>query len=247
MKPNLAVVIVTLNEEKELARCLESVKGLTDEIIVVDSGSTDKTLDIAKKFGAKIYHRDFDNFAAQKNFAAGKADSIWIFSLDADEEASLELRGNIKSAVSSDKYSGYLIPRRNFMLGGEIKHSRWSPDKHIWLWKKGKGEWKGRIHEEVVVEGEVGELIGAKIHHSYNTVSEFMGMINSYTSFESEEKIKKGEKFSVIKLFIDPVVSFVGRYFYKKGFLDGWRGFVLCSLRGYYKFVTWAKVWEHEL
>ena len=245
MNEKLSVVIITFNEEEDLPRCLESVKDLTAEIVVVDSGSTDKTIDIAKKFGAKVYHRDFDNYAAQKNFAAGKATGTWILSLDADETVSTGLAKEIQEVLSVDEgCDGYLIPRRNILLGAEIKHTRWAPDKHIWLWKATKGKWVGKIHEEVVVNGTVGELAHAKIHYSYKTVTEFLEMVNRYTEREAISMHERGIRFSFMNLLLEPVKSFVGRFVYKKGFLDGWRGFVLSFLRAYYKFIVWAKLWS---
>ena len=249
-QPKLSVVVITLNEEDSIQQCLESVKDLADEIIVVDSGSTDHTIEIAKKFGAKVYHRGFDNYAAQKNYAAEKATSDWILSLDADEAVSPELAGEIKQLISSSVSQlnsspvGFLIPRRNFLLGAEIKHTRWAPDKHIWLWRRRVGKWVGKIHEEVVVEGVVGELKHAKIHYSYKTVSEFLEMVNRYTEREAISMHERGVKFSFVNLILEPTKSFVGRFAYKAGFLDGWRGFVLSFLRAYYKFILWAKLWN---
>ena len=243
----ITATIIAKDEEKNLPSAIHSVKDLVDEIVVVvDSRTADKTREAAAKFGAKCYLRDFDNFAGQKNFAVGQARGDWILSLDADEEIPAELVEEIRKAVKSDEFDGYLIPRRNFLLGREIKHTRWSPDKHIWLWKKEKGRWQGRIHEELIVSGKIGELKNAKIHNSYKTISEFLDMVNSYTEFEAEEKIRKGEKFNLIKAFCEPVYVFLLRYVYKKGFLDGWQGFILSYLMGIYSLTTWVKVWEKE-
>src|SRR3990167_107560 len=147
MNIRLSVTIITLNEEEKLAKSLESVK-FAEEIVVVDCGSTDKTIEISKRYGAKIYHREFDNFANQKNYAASKASGNWIFSIDADEEVTVDLVKEIKLALNSAEYVGYLIPRKNFILGGEIKYTRWSPDTHIWLWQKDKGRWVREVHDE---------------------------------------------------------------------------------------------------
>lgn len=244
----LSVVIITFNEGENIRLCLHSVKDIADEIVIVDSGSTDNTIEIARKYGAKIYRREFDNYANQKNFALSKATGDWIFSIDADEEVTPDLASEIQSVTSNQSsiisHSAYLIPRRNIIFGKEIKHTRWSPDKHIWLWKNGSGRWNGRIHEEVEVKGSVGELKNAKIHHSHKSVGKFISMLNKYTELEAEELIATKQKYSILKLFGAPIISFMGRYFYKKGFLDGWRGFVLSYLRAFYKFVIWAKVWE---
>src|SRR3972149_3786685 len=137
----LSVVIITLNEEKDLPRCLESVSGLADEIVVVDSGSTDKTVEIARSYNAKVYVRKFDNYANQKNFASNMTQGEWLLALDADEEIEPELVREIKLLFSKEKkeYIAYSIPRKNIILGKLIRYSRWQPelDRHIWLWKKG--------------------------------------------------------------------------------------------------------------
>lgn len=244
----LSVCIITKNEEKDLGGCLESVKDLADEILVVDDGSTDKTVDIAKKFGAKIFERRLDNFASQKNFAVEKASGEWIFAIDGDEKCSKELAEEIRSRIADRELQidGYLMPRRNIILGAEIKHTRWAPDKHIWLWKKGKGKWVGKVHEEVEVEGKVGELVNAKIHYQYETVTEFFAMLNNYTEREAKEKVDHGEKFIYFQFFYAPLLSFFRRYIYKQGFRDGWRGFVLSYMMAIYRMTTWIKVWERE-
>lgn len=240
----LSVVVISLNEEENIVRCLRSVKGLADEIVVLDSGSVDKTTDIAKKFGAKVFKRKFDNFANQKNTAVGFTDGEWILSLDADEEITRELADEIKVALKSNEFNGFLIPRRNFILGGEIKHSRWSPDKHIWLWKKSKGRWVGDVHEEVVVDGRVGELNCAKLHFQDKTISEFFQTNNKYSELLAKKLQKVGVKFSWFGFFWDPIWEFKLRYIFKLGFLDGWRGFVLCYMMAIYKMIVWIKVWE---
>lgn len=238
----LSVTVITLNEEENIRRCLESVKYLADEIVVVDSGSKDSTLQIAKEFKAQVFTREFDNFANQKNWAASKASGEWILSVDADEVIPNPLSKEIAEAIKSPQYSAYLIPRRNFILGAEIKHSRWSPDKHIWLWKKEDGKWSGDVHEEVVVSGKVGELKGTKIHYQDKTVSEFISSNRKYADLCARKMLAEGKKFSLLHFLWDPVFEFGIRYIYKKGFLDGWRGLVLSILMAYYRFNVWMKV-----
>jgi len=239
---SLSATIITLNEEEKLKDCLESIKDLADEIVLVDSGSTDKTLEIAKNFNAKIFHRKFDNFANQKNFAIDKASNEWVLSIDADEIIPASLANEIKNAIISENYDGYFIPRRNFILGSEIKHTRWSPDKHIWLFKKNKSLWVGEVHEEVKVDGKVGELKNAKMHYQDKTISEFIEGNNFYARLLAKDMYKKGKKFSLVRFFYDPVYEFLLRFIYKKGFLDGWRGFVLSLLMAYYQMTVWLKL-----
>jgi len=242
----LTAVVITHNEEENIGRCLKSVRELVDEIVVVDSGSTDKTIEIAKKFGAKIYSRKFDNFAGQRNYSIEKANGEWIISLDADEVVTKALAKEIKNSIQDTQYLAFFIPRRNIIFGKEIKHARWSPDKHIWLFKKSKAKFVGKIHEEVKVNGNVGDLINSKIHYSHKNVGEFLAMLTNYTEFEAEKLVKSGKKFEIVKMLYFAKRSFIGRYFYKRGFLDGWQGFTLSYLRAVYILTVWVKVWEKQ-
>jgi glycosyltransferase involved in cell wall biosynthesis len=249
-KPKISVTVITLNEEGSIAKCLTSVKNFADEIIVVDSGSKDKTVEISRQMGAKVYSRVFDNYANQKNYALQKTTGDWVFSIDADEEATQELVSEIKSKLSThgDLCVAYSIPRKNIIFGKFIKYSRWQPelDRHVWLWKKQKGNWVGDVHEEVYVNGEVGKLSNAKIHYQYKSVSQFAEMMNRYSEREAKYLTKKGVKFSYLKLIFQPIYNFLVRYFYRLGFLDGWRGFVLSYLMAVYHLELWIKVWARK-
>lgn len=239
---NLTAAIITLNEEEKLEKCLESLKGWVNEIVLVDSGSIDKTIDIARKYHAKVYERKFDNFANQKNYAIEKSTSKWILSIDADEIIPKSLADEIKKATENTDYNAYLIPRRNFILGAEIKHSRWSPDKHIWLFEKNKSRWINEVHEEIKVDGKIGELKNAKLHYQEKTISGFIKGNNFYADILAKDMYKKGKRFSLFRFFYDPLFEFSIRYIYKKGFLDGWRGLVLSLLMAYYQITVWLKI-----
>lgn len=236
--------IITLNEEDNIARCIESIKDLVDEIIIVDSGSTDKTVEITKKYTSKVYFRKFDNYSNQKNYALKKSTGDWILLVDADEEIPKDLVQEIQKAVLDSAYAGYLIPRKNILLGGFINHTRWSPDKHIWLWKRNSGKWIGEIHEEVQVDGEVGELENPKIHYSYATIYEFFDMTNNYTTKIAEQEYRNGIKYSLFRLIVAFPRSFIGRFILKQGYLDGWRGFILSYMMGIYRLASVIKLWE---
>lgn len=240
----ISATIITLNEQDYIQNAIESVKSLAEEIIVVDSGSKDKTVEIAKKLGAKVFIRAFDNFANQKNFAVSKSTNDWIISLDADEEIPLNLSEEIKKAVMNQEFVAFLIPRRNFILGKEIKHSWWSPDMHIWLWRKDKGKWIGDVHEELEVGGKVGKLKNAKLHFQSKSISEFMEGNELYSLILAKSLFRKGVRFSLLRLFWDPVLEFLIRFVYKLGFLDGLRGFVLAYLMAIYKVTVLIKIYE---
>ncbi len=238
----ISAVIITFNEDKNLTRCLQSIKSIADEIVVVDSGSTDRTVEIAKKNGAKILTRKFDNYANQRNFALGRASGEWILSIDADEEITSDLAEEIKLVASqqSSAFNAYSIPRKNIIFGKFIKYTRWQPelDRHIWFWRKGMGKWEGDVHEELKVDGKIGKFKNPKVHHQYETVSEFLEMMNKYSSLE----IKR--KFSLVRFIWDPFYNFFVRYIYRLGFLDGRRGFILSYLMAVYQLEVWVKNWE---
>ena len=242
----LSVVLITFNEEKSLARCLSSIKDIADEIVVVDSGSTDKTLEIAKKYNALIYKRNFDNYTNQKNYAAGKASCDWLLSLDADEEIKPQLSKEINKCINDKKFTAYTMPRENIIFKKFIKYTRWQPelDRHIWLWKRGSGKWTGDVHEELLVKGMIGKLINAKLHYQYDTVNEFFDMMNRYSQLDANQKVNSGEDFSYFRFVVDPKYNFFVRYIYRLGFLDGWRGFILSYLMGLYHLIVWIKIWE---
>lgn len=242
----ISATIITLNEGDKIGSAIKSLKGLADEIIVVDSGSIDKTVEIAEKLGAKVFFRKFDNFANQKNWAVSKTKGDWILALDADEEIPPALAEEIKEAVKSNRYCGYLIPRKNIILGQSIEYSRWNPDSHVWLWKKNYGKWAGDVHEEVIVKGDIGLLKNTKIHNSHKTIESFMQANNFYSALEAQSLIKSNVKFSFRRMLWEPFFEFLVRFVYKKGFLDKKEGFVLAYLMAIYKLIVWIKLWELE-
>lgn len=243
----LSITIITLNEEKFIGKCIESVLGIADEIILVDSLSSDRTVEIAKGLGAKVFEHKFDNYGKQKNFASSKASGEWILSLDADEVLEEGSKEEILNAIKTNSFQAYSMPRKNIILGKFIRHSRWQPelDRHIWLYKKERAKWMGEVHEEIKVDGRVGKLKFGKIHYQYENISQFLIMMNNYSSIEAEKRYSDGERFSVLKLIADPLYNFLVRYFYRLGFLDGWRGFVLSYLMAIYHTEVAVKLWEY--
>jgi len=242
----ISATIITLNEEENIKRALGSLD-FVDEIVVLDSGSSDNTVKIAKEMGAKVYHRHFDNFANQKNAALAKTTYDWILSIDADEVISKDLATEIQTAIKDEKFQGFLIPRRNFILGKEIKHSRWSPDYHLWLWKRNLGKWQGKVHEEVIINGLVGKLKNAKLHFSHQSIGEFMEANNKYSDLEAEALSKDGIKFLFPMMVWQAFFEFTIRFFYKRGFLDGKEGLILSYIMGVYKLTVWIKLWEKNI
>jgi glycosyltransferase involved in cell wall biosynthesis len=235
-KAKLTVVIPTLNEEIDLYKTLASVKDFADEILVVDSGSTDKTVEIAKNYGARVIHHPFSSFSDTRNFGAREAKGDWILSLEADVVVSSDLATEIRSAIKSKKFSAYFIPRLNLIWGKPIYHTDWGPqdDCHIWLYKKGHGAWKSLVHEEYVTTNKAGKLKNFLVHKNYETVSEFIEKIDRY----SELSVKQKQSFPSWWFLRD----YFKRYIYKLGFLDGYHGLFLSYLQAVYYITHTVKV-----
>jgi glycosyltransferase involved in cell wall biosynthesis len=241
----LSVVIITKNEEKNIRACLETIEW-ADELIIVDSFSEDKTVEIGKKFTDKIFLKKFINYSEQRNFADEKASNYWILALDADERITKELRGEIIKLINNDKsyYDGYYISTLDYMFGKFIKHGGWYPQYHIRLYKKEKAKWKNTVHEIPYIQGKISYLKNPILHFSHLKISNFIKKLNHYTSIEAKELYEIGYKPNLFRLIFWPFIVFAYKYIYKLGFLDGIHGIVLSSSLAYYHFARYAKTWE---
>ncbi|MGZ4816744.1 MAG: glycosyltransferase family 2 protein [Terriglobales bacterium] len=249
----LSVVIITFNEEHNLPRTLESVKW-ADEIVVVDSLSTDRTVDIAKSYGAKVFVEPWKGFAAQKNSALEKATSDWVLSLDADEEVSPELRQEIEeiqSGPAEDGFGsedGYWIKRRNYFLGRPIRFGGFYPDPKLRLFRKGQASFEIRaVHEDAKMPpaARLGTLYYPLIHHAYPTLSSYIDHMNRYSSLGAQmASAKRPHGFSVTNIVLRPIFSFIYNYFFRLGFLDGREGLLLHLYHSVYVSWKYAKAWE---
>ncbi|OGM13474.1 hypothetical protein A3A76_03900 [Candidatus Woesebacteria bacterium RIFCSPLOWO2_01_FULL_39_23] len=245
----VSVVINTLNEEKNLPRAIASVKGLADEIIVVDNYSDDKTVDIAKKLGAKVYmHPRTDYVEPVRNYAISKATGEWLFILDADEELSPGLGKILQKLVRKPKADYYRVPRKNVIFGKWIKHTDWWPDLNIRFFRNGHVVWSEIIHSIPVTTGkgldlEVNEG-NAIIHHNYQSIEQYIERLNRYTTIQAKFIIKSGHKFKWTDLLKESSHEFLRRYFTAQGYKDGLHGLVLSILQGFSEFVVYLKVWQ---
>ncbi|MCU1285536.1 MAG: glycosyl transferase family 2 [Acidobacteriales bacterium] len=256
----VSVAIITKNEEANIRRTLESVRW-ADEVIVVDSGSTDATCDIARELGAKVFTEDWKGFAAQKNSAIDKCTGDWILSLDADEEVSEGLRGMITRVMHSDlmdvyeHVAGVMLPRKNLFLGRWIKYGGFYPDRKLRLFRKGTGQFKeALVHETIEVNGgtdrlDHDSLVGYEtpdlIHHAYPTLSSYIEHMNSYSSLGAEMAVAKGQgRFSILNIVVRPLATLIYNYFLRLGFLDGREGLLLHLYHSVYVSWKYAKAWE---
>jgi glycosyltransferase involved in cell wall biosynthesis len=248
----LSVCIVTHNEEANIARTLASVSGMAHETIIVDSHSTDRTVEIAESYGAKVFTEHWKGFAAQKNSAIAKASGEWILSLDADEEVSPELRTSIMQLISSPQAAaqcdGYLMPRRNLYLKRWIKHGGYYPDRKLRLVKRELASFEMRpVHEDMKLRGKTGQLRGDLIHFAYPTLEGFIEHANRYSSLGAEmEARNRSVGFSVVNILLRPAVRFFYNYVLRGGFLDGREGLLVHLTHASYVSWKYSKAWEYS-
>jgi len=247
----LSAVVIAQNEENNIAECVRSLS-FSDEILVCDGGSTDRTVEIAENLGATILHRDFDGFANQKNFIVDQAKGPWILSLDADERVTPELRSEIECLLSSEAESlaaGYRIPRKNYFGDRWVRRGGWWPAYNLRLFQKGGGRFEDReVHESVRVDGEVKVLNGAIEHRTYKDISDYLARMDRYSSLAARQAFGEGRKARLADIIFRPMNTFTKMFVLRQGFRDGYTGFQLAILYSVYTFSKYAKLRElHEV
>jgi glycosyltransferase involved in cell wall biosynthesis len=237
----LSVVIITFNEERNIGRCLASVKGIADEIIVVDSLSSDRTEELCRNSGAAVYKRPWDDYTSARNFGAAKAHNDLVLALDADEELSPELRGSIAGMKSSSGVRAYKFVRLSNYCGKWVRHGGWYPDIKIRIYDRKKAQWRGRVHEELegIGKNEAVLLAGECFHFSYDSVAGHCVRTRRYARLSAEESLARGKRSSLLHLFGNPLVKFVRDYFLRLGFLDGKSGLRIAAVAAYGTFLKY--------
>jgi glycosyltransferase involved in cell wall biosynthesis len=239
----ISATIITHDEERNVARAIESLR-CADEILIVDSGSKDRTLEIAEKLGARVIEASWLGYAAQKNLAAERASHDWILSLDADESLSEALEAEIlELKKNGPRADAYTMPRMARYLGRWIRHSGWYPDRKVRLYHRGKARWVGDfVHESVKVEGSIGNLEGNLLHFTCDSLSEHLKTMDRYTTLAAEQLIDAKRQVSWGRLICEPPWTFFRTYVLKAGFLDGVEGLAIANMAALYNFVKYAKV-----
>lgn len=248
LKPTIAAVVLTHNEESDLAKCLKSLSWVT-EIFVIDSGSTDKTLQVAKKAGAKVVSHPFENFSAQRNFALTQVSSYnWVLMVDADEVVESELAKELQFFAKDIYLDGVKIPRKNYIFGKWIEHSDWYPDYRMVFFRPKMVQYKGDVHENasfVKGNGTVATASANILHHNYDNLSEFIVKnLVDYPLHYAKTLDQQKVKFTAIDLLGKPIAEFMRRFFLSEGYKDGLYGLVLASLMGFQTLVAYAYLWE---
>jgi glycosyltransferase involved in cell wall biosynthesis len=245
----LSVVIITLNEEAKIRDCLGSVKW-ADEIIVVDSCSQDKTVEVSKEYTSKVYQREFTGFGEQKNFALSKARGDWILSIDADERVSPELQEEIERTLANPNACGYYMRVRSYFADKWIKHSGWWPDYHLRLFRRDCGRFSDRlVHEGVKVNGPTARLKNPLEHHPYSSISDLIKKADTYSTLGAQAMIAEGKNCTCCKALTHSILAFLKTYFLKIGILDGWIGLVIAfsnAVGSFYKYMKCVEMKERE-
>jgi glycosyltransferase involved in cell wall biosynthesis len=243
----LSAILIVRNEERDLPACLESLHGLADEIVVVDSGSSDRTVDIARAFGARVIHREFGGFGPQKQFALEQATGDWVINVDADERLSPMLGREIKTTLAAaPAVNGYHLRFHNMFLGRRLRFGGHWSEWHLRLFRRDSAHYEGReIHEGISVAPPHGRLRGPVLHKSYTNFSEYLEKCNRYTGLIARDKYRKGRRFTLWSHGRLPW-DFFSRYILKLGFLDGNAGFIYAVLSAYYTWLKLIRVMEGE-
>ncbi len=238
----ITATIITLNEERNIARAIESLR-CSDEILIVDSGSVDRTVELAEKLGARVIEAGWRGFAGQKNWAAEQAAHDWILSLDADEALSEALESEILNLKKTGpRYDAYTMPRLARYLGRWIFHSGWYPDRKVRLYDRRKAKWMGDfVHETVQVEGRLGHLESNLLHFTCESLSEHLKTLDRYTTLAAQEVAARRMKVPLARLIFDPAWTFLKTYFIQRGFLDGFEGLVIAYMAAFYTLLKYSK------
>jgi len=244
--PQISVVIIAFNEEKNIGRCLESVKDIADDIVVLDSGSKDRTIEICKSYGANVFHQDFLGHLEQKNKAITFAKYPYVLSLDADEALDETLKKSILEVKKNWTKDGYYMNRLTNYCGHWVKHCNWYPDKKLRLWDSRKGKWGGiNPHDKYeMFDGDksTGHLKGDILHYSYYTVEDHYKQVDYFTTIASKAFYEKGKTSNALKLIVNPIAKFIDHYILHLGFLDGKAGFSISKISAYATYLKYKKL-----
>ncbi len=236
--------MITFNEEENIDDALSSVQD-AGEIIIVDSFSTDRTTEIARRYTDRVYRSSWQGFAKQKQMAIDLATCDWVFLLDADERMTDELRGEIEGIITTTSKKGFFVPRKNYFLNKWIRHSGWWPDYTLRLFRRGTGRIPYRaVHERIVVDGETGRLKNPIVHYTYKDINQFIDKAQRYSTLAALEMHSQGRRFRIADLLLHPPATFVKMYILQHGFRDGLHGLILAILYSYYTFLKYIKLWE---
>ena len=242
---SISAVIITFNEEENIVRCIRSLKAIADEIIVVDSHSTDRTRSVASDLGAVVHERSWEGYSSAKNYGNDLATKTWILSIDADEELSPQLIRsiqNFKENITND--DAFEVNRLTNYCGHWVRFCGWYPDRKLRMWKRGMGNWDGVLHEKIVFvkPAAISQLKGDLHHYSFPSIQHHVQTLNKYSEVAARDLVDRNKNvFFLIHVLLNPAYTFINKYFFRLGFLDGYYGFAICWLSAQANFLKYAK------
>ncbi len=243
----LSVVIITKNEERNMHDCLKSVVDWADEIVIVDDESTDKTVEISKSYGAKIYHRKMDNEGIHRNWAYAQAKNEWVLSLDADEMVSAELAAEIVATIPKTDFNAFDMPMRNYIGKYWVQHSGWYPAGKLRMFQKSRFKYEEvGVHPRVFLDGKTGHLTKDLVHKGYPDFEHFLQSLNRQTTLEAQKWIQTGRHMPLSTAVWRTVDRFFRSYIGKQGYRDGFVGFMIAYYASLYQVISYAKYWERK-
>ena len=245
--PKLSVTVIMINDAADLAAALESVSW-ADELVVVDSESTDGTVAVARRFTDRVTVRPWPGYAAQKNYAASLASHDWILSIDADERVTPALAGEIRSTMAgAPAYAAFQMPRVTWHLGRWIRSTDWYPDHQARLYDRRAAQWTGQyVHEQLSTQGSMGRLNGELQHFAYRDIADHLETIDRYTTLAAQQMRDSGRRSGLLQIAGHPPLAFLRNYIARRGFRDGTAGLIISALNAYYVLLKFAKLWEGQ-
>ena len=246
-RPKITALLPAYNEEQNIRDCIESVKW-ADEILVVDSFSTDRTVEIAREYTDRILQHEYINSATQKNWAIPQAAHEWVLIVDCDERITAELRDEILQTLSEGTlFAGFKIRRLNHFLGKRIRYCGWQNDECLRLFQRDKGRYQDReVHADIELEGQCGRLRNQMLHYTFRSFEQYMWKFNRYTTWAAGDRAKRTRRVGARHILLRPAFRFFKQYVLKRGFLDGRAGLVVCQLAAFSVFMKYAKLWERQ-
>lgn len=239
----LSVVIITKNEAHIIGNTLQSLQGLTDDIVIIDSGSEDETIDLCKKYHATVIQTTWDGYGTNKNKGIDASRYNWILSLDADEAIDPELKEAILNIDTASESTLYRLNFTNFFCNKRIRFGVWGEDKHIRLFNRSNARWnEAEVHEQLIYSpgSEVRNLKGKVLHYTVNSITEYSNKTIAYAKANARKYFLEGKKAGFVKLYLAPLFNFVQHYFFRLGFLDGWEGYLICKTNAWYTFMKYV-------